>query len=155
MATTTSRIREVIGAYYTRVAARPLITSGGVKVFRYTPSPRAIEGADEWITLAVRVDGAQEFPAATKYLKYDAFTLRGEIWCSRNGAGDAVADAAQQRVEALLAEIETVLQSDPSLGLTDVEAELTDYEHTYSGNDQARWQKTDFATACRVRMVSS
>lgn len=153
MATTTSRVREVLTTLHTLVVARANLT--GVTVFQRTPSPRAVEGKREWITLATRIDGAQEFPAATKNLKYDRFTLYGEIWRSDPGAGEEIADDAHERTEALLAEVETVLQSNPALGLTNVEAQLTNYAHTFSGDDANRWQQTTFSVEVRVRMVSS
>lgn len=153
MATTTSQIRSIVGDLYTLVTAQAGLD--GVTVFKYAASPRELEPLDEYIVLATRISGTQEFPAATKYLKYDTFTLFGEIWLSQPGAGDAIADDAHERAEELLAEIEAVLQSDPSLGRANTEAELTSYTHTYGAGEDDRLHLLAFEIECRARMVST
>ena len=155
MATTTSQIRTVVGALYDLLVARPLITADIVKVFKYAPSPRAAE-ATEYIVLAVKVDGAQRFEHASNRIKHDAYTLRGEIFVQKNGAGDVPADDAHARAEVLLAEIESILQPNPTLGQghTTV-AELTAYEHVYGGDDSHRNHLVRFSVDVSQRYVST
>lgn len=152
MPTTTSQIRSVITDLHTLLEARAGLA--GVTVFRYAPSPKALEGLREHIILAIRVSGAQEFPMATKYVKYDAFTLHGVIYVEKPGAGDEIADDAHARAEALLAEIEAEIQVDPSLGRANTEVQLGGYEHTYGADDRGRLHSMTFDLDCRARMVS-
>lgn len=153
MATATSQIRSIITDLHTALELRAGLA--GVTVFRYAPSPKALEGLREHIVLATRVSGVQEFPAATKMLKYDTFTLHGVIYAEKPGAGDDVADTTHARVEALLAEIEAQIQSDPSLGRSNTEVQLTNYEHTYGADDRGRLHQMAFEIDCRARMVST
>ncbi len=153
MATTTSQIRSIITDLHTALEARAGLSS--VTVFRYAPSPRALEGLREWVVLATRISGAQEFPAATKYLKYDRFTLHGTIYVEQPGAGDDVADTAHARAETLLAEIEAEIQPDPSVGRSNTEVQLTNYEHTYGADDRGRLHSLAFEIECTARMVST
>ena len=153
MSTTTSQIRSIVGDLYDLVSARAGLA--GVTVFRYAPSPRAIEGLREHIVLATRISGAQEFPMATKQIKYDAFTLHGVIYVEQPGAGDDIADAAHARAETLLAEIEAEIQPDPSLGRANTEVQLTNYEHVYGADEDDRLHSLTFEIECMARLVST
>lgn len=153
MATATSQIRSIITDLHTLLEARTGLS--GVTVFRYAPSPKALEGLREHIVIATRVSGAQEFPAATKYLKYDNFTLHGVIYVEKPGAGDDVADTAHARAEALLAEIEAQIQADPSIGRANTEVQLGSYEHTYGADNRGRLHSMTFEIDCTARMVST
>lgn len=153
MATTTSQIRSIITDLHTLLEARAGLS--GVTVFRYAPSPKALEGLREHIVLASRISGAQEFPMATKQIKYDRFTLHGVIYVEKPGAGDDVADTAHERAEALLAEIEAEIQPDPSIGRTNTEVELTNYEHVFGADDRGRLHSLSFELECTARMFST
>lgn len=153
MATTTSQIRSIITDLHALLTARAGLS--GVTVFRYAPSPKALEGLREHVVIATRVTGAQEFPAATKALKYDRFTLHGVIYVELPGAGDGVADTAHARAETLLAEIEAEIQADPSIGRANTEVQLSSYEHSYGADDRGRLHSMTFQIDCTARMFST
>lgn len=156
MATVTSQIRAVRTALYDALVLRE--DMAGVAVFKVTPSPSALEGLREWVTLSIRATGAQIFPLATTRYKQDVFSLFGEIWVELDTGRntDDAADDAQERAEALLGAIEDVLRTDPSLGRTGrTVAQLTDYEHIYHGDDTKRANQLRFTVENRERMHSS
>ena len=153
MATVTSQVRSIITDLHTLLEARAGLA--GVTIFRYGPSPRALDGLREHIVIATRVSGTQTFPAATNRLKYDEFTLYGVVYVEQPGAGDEVADDAHERAEALLAEIEDAIRADPSLGRANTEVQIGGYEHTYAADDEGRMHALAFELDCRARMFSS
>lgn len=153
MSTTTSQIRSIITDLHTALEARAGLA--GVTVFRYAPSPKALEGIREHIVLAQRISGVQTFPFATKQIKHDDFTLHGVIYVEKPGAGDDVADEAHARAEALLAEIEAEIQVDPMIGREHDVMELTNYEHTYGADDRGRLHSMTFEIECTARMFST
>lgn len=156
MSTVTSQIRAVRTALYDALVLREDLA--GVTIFKATPSPGALEGLREWITLSIRTTGRQQFPFASTRVKYDEWQDSGEIWVVLDTGPntDDAADSAQERAEALLGAIEDVLRRDPSLGRTGrTEAKLTDYEHTYTGSDTQRAHQLGFTVENRERMHSS
>jgi hypothetical protein len=153
MPTRTSQVRSIITDLHTRLESRGGLA--GVTVFRYAPSPKALEGLREHITLALRIDGVQEFLFASHYIKNDVFTLHGVIYVEMSGAGDDIADATHARAEALLAEIEAELQVTPMIGRDHDTLELTNYEHTYGATADDRLHSLTFEIECTARMIST
>lgn len=153
MSTRTTQVRAVVNALYDLVAARTVLTAAEVRIYRYAPSQKGLP--DQWITLATRITGEQEFRAAGKNLKYDTFALAGEIMTYESGAGDTAAETAMMRAETWLAEIETVLQSNPSLGRQNTNAQLGAYEHDYFANESGRQHRIKFFVNVDERMVST
>lgn len=152
MTTQTSRVREVVNAYQTLLQSRSGLA--GVTVFRYAPSPRDYQALTEFIVLANRIPVVPTYPLLTVRIVSADMTLEGEIVVILSGAGDDTADAAQARAEALYAEIEDLLTTNKSLGLTSVLATVGDYRHVYGGTDQQRAHKLEFQTAVTARQTS-
>lgn len=153
MSTVTSQIRSILTDLHTLLVARAGLA--GVTVFRYAPSPRALEGLREWVILATKVTGAQTFPFASNQIKHDSFTLAGVIYVEKPGAGDEIADDGHARAEALLAEIEDAIRADPSIGRSNTEVQIGSYEHTYGADDRGRMHSLTFEIECTARMISS
>jgi hypothetical protein len=156
MATVTSQVRAVLTALAAALALRE--DMAGVTVFRRTPSPRALEGLTEWVVLAIRATGRQSFPMASTRVKYDAMSITGQIAVEQDNGRDTddAADSAQERAEELLAEIEDALRTSPSLGRVGrTVLQLTDYEHTFTGDDTKRIHLLTFTIENNERMHSS
>jgi hypothetical protein len=150
--TTTSQVRSVINDLYDRIAI------AGVAVFRYTPSPRDIEHADEWLVIANSVTGgSQTFPFLSTAIKDEEFTLNGQVFVSMSGAGDAVAERALSRAEEIAGVIEAALQPDPTIERsqpTDT-IEYSGFEHRFGGDNEHRMHQLDFTLLCKVRLIST
>lgn len=147
---TTSQVRSVINDLYDLLVVREGLE--GVPVFRYAASPRDIESASEYLVIATRVTTAQDNPLLTARIKDENFTLYGAIYVEKPGAGDAVADATQERAEELLAEIQAELFTDISLGRTETTVKLTDTEHVYGASEDDRLHSLTFQIECWTRL---
>lgn len=153
MSTVTSQIRSIITDLHTLLEARAGLA--GVTVFRYAPSPRALEGLREWIVLATRAPRTEDYPMLSPTIKDENFSLHGVVYVEKPGAGDDVADEAQARAEVLLAEIAAQLITDLSLGRTDTTVKLVGAEHTYGADDRGRQHSLAFELECWARLIST
>jgi hypothetical protein len=154
MATTTSQVPNVITQIHTTLSAR--VALAGVAIFKRAVSPRDMAANNEYIVIAIGVTGTQEYPFATNMVKRDAAALRSLIFVRKSGAGDAIAEDVDERVHALFAEVEAALQSDPSLTRAGRSIlQITDYRHTYAGDDSNREQSLEFTIDLDEYMVST
>ena len=148
--TTTSMVIAVLQALQARLQARPGLS--GVRVFALPQGPQDL--GREYIVLATRIPGRQEFPFASKAIKNDAFTLNGVIGRVEPGKGDEAALGSMQRVMDLFAEIEDALRVDPSLGGLDVTAQVEGYEHSPGATDAGRVHEMTFEVRVDARLMS-
>ena len=146
----TSMVIQVIEALQARLQARPGLAQ--VNVFALPQGPQDL--GREYIVLATRIPGRQEFPFASKAIKNDAFTLNGVVGRMEPGKGDTAALAAMGRVMDLFAEIEDALRTDPSLGGLDVTAQIGGYEHSPGATDVGRVHEMTFEVRVDARLVS-
>lgn len=155
MATTTSQVLNIITQIHTTLTEREGLE--GVAIFKRAASPRDLTAADnEYIVVAVSVDGTQSYPMLTTMVKQDQASIRSVISVRRSGGGDDVAEDVDVRVHELFAEVEDALRSDPSLmrqGRSVVQ--ITDYAHAYSGDDASRQQTMEFTIELDEHMVST
>ena len=93
----------------------------------------------------------QEF-VTTNRRREELLTIEGAIWVMRAGKDDTVIRVARARAIALLAEIETFLRDDPSIGATVRAAEVQAVSLDQGVNPDGRWCQLDFTLAASQRL---
>lgn len=151
MATATSTIPAFLDALRATLAARTLIAAGGVLV---ATAPTGEPVPRESIQL---FDAAadQEWAASGNKRRREQYRVRGGIFISAPGAGEAKAKAARDRAFALLAEIEDALRLDHNVSGTVNQAQIAAYDLDQGAAKEGRWAAIEFFIAVRAELTSN
>lgn len=146
MATTT--VPAFLDALKAQLEARLALADVGI----YT-SPQN-EEVTQSIEFGYRVNGTQGWAALGQRARNDDYTITGIIWIAKDGAGEAVAKEARDRVYALFAELEAQLRTAPwgNNTLSGLGAQLRRADFTQFYGDGQRLARLEFDIEVKTRI---
>ena len=151
MATTTSKVREVLVALRDQLRLR----EGLADVNVFALPVKADDLGREYIVLATEITGEQSYPFTNATTKHETVSITGELSSVIPGAGDEVALDVMDRAMEILGEIEACLREDPRISDTAVLAELAEYTHATGVSEVGRVHVITFVIRAQMRLVSS
>lgn len=145
MATTT--VPAFLDALKAQLEARSGLA--GVGIFT---SPQN-EEVTESIEFGYRITGTQGWAALGQRARNDDYTVTGIIWIAKDGAGEATAKEARDRVYELFGELEEQLRTDPWANQSvTVQAHLTRADFSQWYGDHQRIARMEFDITCKARI---
>lgn len=152
MATTTSRIPDVMDALQTGLAARAGLANVTVQS---GPGDLKYLGL-EYLALGVgRVSIPQSQRAAGNQFKQEAARIDCEIRSGVVGVGETAIRACRDRAFVILAEVEDFLRTTPNLSITAVDhLLLRDVDYGIGWDDRVTWCEIGFTIAGNISLIS-
>lgn len=153
MATTTSRIPDVMDALQTGLAARPVLANVTVQ-----SGPGDMKNLGlEYLVLGVgRVSIPQSQRAAGNQFKQEAARIECEIRSGVVGVGELAIRACRDRAFVILGEVEDFLRTTPNLSITAVDhLLLRDVDYGIGWDDKVTWCEIGFTIAGNISLISS
>lgn len=134
----TSAVHSFMSSLVDLLLAEPALA--GVQV---TSGHLGADSAPESLQL-VSTPADQEWGALGKLRREERFRVQAIAWVSKPGANEAVIRAARARAFELLAEVEALLRTDPTVNGVVRVAALVSYELDQGASPQGRWCQIDF-----------
>lgn len=147
MTTVTSRLFDALDNFAAALALR-----SGLSGVQIATGPLGGESARESIQFFTGRDNQDHVTTGRR--RESTFSLDGAVWVLKPGKNETVIKAARDRAQALLAEIEDELRTDPSIGGTVRESGITDYDLDQGVNPDGHWCQLDFTISGTVRLNS-
>lgn len=139
---TTSSAHAFKNAFVDGLLGRPALA--GVQVVSAPLTSK--DAARESIQLG-DIDGEQSWAALGRLSRNEKYTVDVMLWVLRPGSGEEVFRDVRARAFALLAEVETFLREDPTLGGAAQVSAVRGVEVTEGANPEGRVCRVDFQVA--------
>lgn len=144
--TTTSRAIATMRALKTQLEARAGLA--GVPV--YTADPGALLPLEAIVMLGF--DASQEWAAIGRSAKDETFRIPCSVYKALPGASETVVQEVQDRVAAIIAEIETQLRGDPTINGNVRVAAVVEEVLAQGFGDESRKAEATFQIECAARI---